>query len=75
MYYGVVSFWVFLRSWFELLLIFVQAQEDADKLRSVITPFEEEISSLKAELRHCHEHMAVLEGKVVNSMFLIEHLL
>lgn len=45
-----------------------KAQEDADKLRSVITPFEEEISSLKAELRHCHEHMAVLEGKELKGL-------
>lgn len=45
-----------------------KAQEDADKLRSVITPFEEEISSLKAELRHCHEHMAVLEGQELRGL-------
>lgn len=40
-----------------------RAQEDTEKLRTLIAPFEEEISSLKSQLKHCQEHITLLESE------------
>lgn len=43
-----------------LSLLFIphyQAQEDAEVLRSLLTPLEEEIEALKEKLREAHEEL------------------
>lgn len=45
-----------------------RAQEDAKKLQTLIAPFEEEISSLKSQLKHCQEHITLLESEEFKNM-------
>lgn len=46
------------------LLCSAQAQEDTEILRSVVNPLEEEIGSLKQQLKQSKERVSQLEFKV-----------
>lgn len=45
--------------------VFPQAQEDAEKLRSVVMPMEHEIAALKAKLTSAEERVKELEAAKV----------
>lgn len=49
----------------ERKLVSPQAQEDAEKLRSVVMPMEHEIAALKAKLTNAEERVKELEAAKV----------
>lgn len=50
----------------ERKLVSFQAQEDAEKLRSVVMPMEHEIAALKAKLTSAEERVKELEAAKVS---------
>lgn len=45
---------------------FLQAQEDAEVLRSVVMPLEEEINTLKSKLKAAEMQLGISEGSMVS---------
>lgn len=48
-----------------------QAQEDAEKLRSVVMPMEQEIAALKAKLSSAEDRVKELEASKVSQEYLV----
>lgn len=60
-------------NWMWDFLTCSKAQEDAEKLRSVVMPMEQEITGLKARLTTAEERVKELEASKVKSFHLFDY--